>query len=71
MARRVEYGLVRVDMNGRIRIPDQVLKYIKQKFGVSEVRFRVEYDEDIDEVRLIPIKEAKVVTVKGEVIELL
>ena len=69
--RRVELGLVKVDVNGRVRIPDEILKHIMEKFNVREVKFKVQYDEEVDEVRLIPIKEAKAITVHGEEIELI
>jgi len=68
MARKVEYGIVKLDVNGRVRIPAE----LRDKCGWTKGQpFKVEFDEETKKIILTPLKEAtlKYVTESGDEIE--
>jgi len=70
MAKRVEYGIVKLDVNGRVRIPAE----LREKCGwMKGQKFKLEFDEETKTITLIPLKEMKLkfVTESGEEIEII
>jgi len=68
MGRGVEFDVVKLDVNGRVRIPAE----IREKFGWTKgQRFKIEVDET-GRIILTPLKSAilKAVTADGEEIEI-
>ena len=70
MGRSVEFDIVKLDINGRVRIPAEV----REKFGWTKgQKFKIEVDEETGRITLIPIRGAvlKAVTADGEEIEII
>ena len=62
---RVKVGIVKLDINGRIRIPAE----LREKFGWRKGQlFEMELDEETKQIILTPIKGTKLVAIteKGE-----
>ena len=69
MGARKSYGTVKLDINGRVRIPVE----LRDEQGWTRgKKFKVEFDEETKEVILIPLKETKtkIVTESGVEIEI-